>query len=137
VPAILNELGRLSYGQIAAPVGVAPLSRESGTQGTDAPFGAGAHRCARYCCHPSILRTPPGHGQSEEGGPGGLPAEAAHLSQRHARTVLPAVRSACAAVACLRPLVSSFGPRGNRPLERGCTRTCTLGPSVPQLTVCR
>lgn len=62
--AELPELGRLSHGQIAALVGVAPLNRDSGTlRGRQAVWGGRrAVRTALYMgtlratrCHPAIL----------------------------------------------------------------------------------
>lgn len=93
--AELPELGRLSHGQIAALVGVAPLNRDSGTlRGRRAVWGGRrAVRTALYMatlratrCNPpipGILRTPPGSGKSEEGRPSGLYAQAAHHLECH------------------------------------------------------
>ncbi len=101
VLAELPELGRLSHGQIAALVGVAPLNRDSGTlrgrrarlgRTTGCPHGALHGDLTRHALqsrHPAVLRPPPGGGQSEEGGAGGLHAQAADHPQRHAQAPDP------------------------------------------------
>jgi len=90
--AELPELGRLSHGQIAALVGVAPLNRDSGTlrgrrglgRARSRPRSALHGHLARdplQSRHPAVLRPSPGSRQSQEGGLGGVHAQAADHPQ--------------------------------------------------------
>jgi transposase len=72
--ANLPELGTLTHKQIAALVGVAPLNRDSGTlRGKRTVWGGRAIQSRHSCVLPALVRGR----ESQEGGPGGVHAQAA------------------------------------------------------------